>query len=386
VRAIHIDHGWEASARLGKAAQAIADQLGLSLELVPVSLAEGPSPEGVAREARLEALEAAAGVARIVTGHHADDSAETVVGNLLRGTGITGLSGIPAQRDRFRRPFLAFRRMELRRLAEALELPFVDDPANEDLQLRRNLIRHRVIPELDEFIDGDVVELLGRAASHLAATDSYLDGVTMQMTIREDEGALLVPVAPLLTEPQVLAARAVRDVLRRAHPPYPGTARDVAAVFAVASRQSLRADLSGGWIAEAEGPYVALYEPVEAAPPDPAELPVPGEVAFGRHVIAARRVADGRKLHLSTDRARIAISAGLQVRAAQPGDRIRLRGGSKSVADALGEAAVPRRRRSAWPVVESRARIAWIPGVRVATWAREQSANDIWVELERRSA
>jgi tRNA(Ile)-lysidine synthase len=386
VRAIHVDHGWEASPQLSKAAQAIADQLGLSLELIPVTVAAGSSPEGLAREARLAALEASAGSAWIVTGHHADDAAETVLGNLLRGSGVTGLTGIPVRRDRFRRPLLAFRRAELLRLAEALGLSFVDDPANDALELRRNLIRHQVIPELDRHIEGDLVELLGRTARHLDATDSYLATVTPDLAVREDQGALLLPVAPLLTGPTVLAARAVRDVLRRVHPPYPGTTREVETVFSVARRQSLRADLSGRWIAEAEGPYVAIYQPGEMTLPAVVELPVPGHVAFGSHVIVANPVGDAHKLHLSTDRVRVAVPAGLQIRTVQPGDRIDMTGGSKSAADALGEAAVPLRKRAAWPVVECRARIAWIPGVRVASWAREQSADDMWVELERRSA
>lgn len=386
VRAIHVDHGWEASPQLGKAARAIADQLGLSLELIPVRVAVGPSPEGLAREARLEALVASAETAWIVTGHHADDAAETVLANLLRGSGVTGLTGIPVRRDRFLRPLLPFRRAELRRLAEALGLPFIDDPANDDLELRRNLIRHQVIPELGRYIDGDLVELLGRTARHLEATDSYLAAVTPDFTVREDQRALLLPVAPLLTGPSVLAARVVRDMLRRAHPPYPGTTREVTTVLSVARRQRLRADLSGGWIAESEGPYVAIYQPDETAPPAATELPVPGEVVFGSHMIVARAVADGRKRHLSTDRVRVAVPAGLQVRTIRPGDRIDMARGSKPAADALGEGAVPRRKRAAWPVVECRARIAWIPGVRVASWAREQSADDMWVELERRSA
>ncbi len=386
VRGIHVDHGWEASPQLRKAAHAIADQLDLPLQVVQVTIPRGASPEGTARVARLDALAAAAGEARVATGHHADDSAETALLNLFRGAGLTGLAGIPEERGRFVRPLLGFRRAELRKLADALGLPFMDDPANYDVSLRRNLIRHRVLPKLTELLGNGLVGNLNRASAHLAAADDYLEQLTPSLVIREDEGAWLVPIAPLVTAPQVLAARLARAVLRKVNPPYPGTSREVAALLDVARRSAARADLSSGWVVEQEGAYVAIYRPIADAPPAPLQLPIPGSITFGRHMLSAKLVADGRRDHLSYDHAKLSIPGDLVVRAALPGDRIDISGGSKAVADALGEAAVPRRKRPAWPVVESRARIAWVPGVRVATWVRQHSAHDIWVELERRTA
>ena len=178
----------------------------------------------------------------------------------------------------------------------------------------------------------------------------------------------------------------VREVLRRVNPPYPGTSRQVSAVLEVAHRSAMRSDLASGWVAEQEGPFVAIHRPVGGASPAHSRLPVPGSVDFGLHSITARVVDDAHMAHLSHDRVRLAVSGDLEIRTPRPGDRIDIAGGTKSVADALGEAAVPRRKRSAWPVIVSRARIAWVPGVRVATWARQQSGDDIWVELERRSA
>ena len=386
VRAVHVDHGWEASARLAEAARAIADQLGISLEIVSITVDPGPSPEGTARIARLQALDGLAGGAWIVTGHHADDSAETMLLNLFRGAGLTGMAGIPEARDRFVRPLLHFRSAQLRQLAEAVGLPFIDDPANQDLGLRRNLVRHRVLPDLVGHLGSDVVENLNRAGAHLAAADGFLEEITPPLVIREDEGALLLPIAPLVTAPDELAARMVRAALRRINPPYPGTSRQVRAVLDVARRSVTRADLSAGWVAAEEGAYVAVYRQVPDVPA-PLPLPIPGSVTFGEHLITAQVVGHGRTGHLSHDRTRVAIPSDLVIRAPLPGDRIELEGGTKTVADALGEAAVPRRKRSAWPVVESRARIAWVPGVRVASWARRHSGDgDNWVELERRSA
>lgn len=387
VRAIHVDHGWSASVELRRAATAIAERLELPFEIVSVTPASGPSREGAAREARLAALAEAAKGERIITGHHADDAAETVIANLLRGAGITGLSGIAPARLPFVRPLLSFRRDQLRRLAEGLGLPFVDDPANDDLTFRRNLVRHQVLPELDSRIDGDLVEVLGRTASHLAAEDAYLEEIVPQPALVDDHGATLLAIAPLVTLPPVLARRAVRIALRQVHPPYPGTAREVGVVMSVLTGERIRGDLSGGLVAEREGPFVAIYvsEPVE--PPSLVDLVVPGAVVFGAHRIVASGAPDGRRTHLSHDQCRLSLhDPNLTVRTAWPGDRIDIGGGTKSVADALGEAAIPQRKRSAWPVVVSRGRIAWVAGVRRAHWARGEASATNWVELERRDA
>jgi tRNA(Ile)-lysidine synthetase-like protein len=386
VRAIHVDHGWASSADLRQAAVAIADHLDIPVEVVTVQPDDGASPEGAARDARLSALLEAARGDRVVTGHHADDAVETVIGNLLRGAGLTGLSGIAAERFPFVRPLVRFRRSELRRVAERLQLPFVDDPSNADITLRRNLIRHDILPTLGQHIEGDLAEIVGRSAAHLASSDAFLEDVTPTLTVKLDEDALLVAIAPLLTTPPVLAQRAVRKVLRAVHPPYPGTSREVEAVLAVAHGARPRSDLSDRLIVEREGPYVAFYRPRELVAPGATELPLPGGLAFGLHTITTSAVPTGVVSHMSYDRCRVSlVEPNLRVRIPERGDTIEIEGGSKTVSDALSEAAIPVRKRLAWPVVEHRGTIVWVAGVRVAAWARKQAPGGAWIELERRS-
>jgi tRNA(Ile)-lysidine synthase len=371
---------------LEEAARAVAAHLDLPLDVVAVTPAEGPSPEGRARLARLEALVAAAAGNLIVMGHHADDAAETVVGNLLRGAGATGLSGISPERHPFVRPLLDLRRVDIRELAVELGLPFVDDPTNSDTSIRRNLIRHEIIPELDRHVGGEFVEVVGRSARHLAEEDAFLDDAAPPGIVSTEGDVTRLAVAPLVTVPAVLAKRAIRNALRTVHPPYPGTTREVDAVLAVTLGTVARRDLADGYVVEREGPHVAVYRPVEPVVPDPLQLPVPGRVRFGVHVIRATPAETGRLELLSHDWCRLALPHGpITVRAVSAGDRIDIGTGSKKAGDALGEAGIPLRKRPAWPVVESRGRIAWIAGVRVATWARVESPLSEWVELERRA-
>ncbi|MDJ0953405.1 MAG: tRNA lysidine(34) synthetase TilS [Acidimicrobiia bacterium] len=387
VRAVHVNHGWDASPGLQVAAAAVADHLHIPFRSVYVVPETGPSPEGAAREARLAALLDAAAGETIVMGHHADDAAETVVANLLRGAGATGLSGITPERGPFVRPLLQMRRAELRAVADELALPYVDDPSNDDQTHRRNYIRHEIIPELDRHFDGDLVDVVVRSAQHLAAEDAYLDDVAADGVAAADGDATLLAIAPLITMPAVLAKRAVRKALRAVHPPYPGSSREVDAVLAVTMGRAPRRDLSEGFVAEREGPYVSIYRPARPQVGDPVELEVPGRVQFGEHLIRATPATSGEQARMSSDWCRLALPrGGLVVRAAAPGDRVDIGTGSKKVADALNEAAVPVRKRPAWPVVESRGRIAWVAGVRVASWARVETSLSTWVELERQAS
>ena len=126
---------------------------------------EGLSVEEAARKLRYAFLEETAareGCAAILTAHHADDNAETMLLNLLRGTGIRGLAGIPEVRGNILRPFLQITRAELAEYAAAHDIPHVEDETNQLDDAARNVLRHRVLPVLRE--------LNPRAAENMART------------------------------------------------------------------------------------------------------------------------------------------------------------------------------------------------------------------------
>jgi len=106
--------------------------------------------EDTARVARydfLERVRAEEGGGRLLTAHHADDQAETVLFRVLRGTGIEGLSGIPTSREPgIIRPLLGFWREELEAYAGAVGLSWRDDASNADLGYARNAIRGSLLP------------------------------------------------------------------------------------------------------------------------------------------------------------------------------------------------------------------------------------------------
>jgi tRNA(Ile)-lysidine synthase len=348
--ALTIDHGLPGSAALVAAARRIAARLGLPHQVVAVH--PRSSSEGDLRIVRLAALEAHAS-GWILTGHTADDQAETVLGNLLRGAGTGGLAGIPARYRRFVRPMLDVSRSDTRAVATELGLPFVDDPQNDDPAVRRNRLRHDTIPNLAATFNPRFREALLRTAHAAVADDEVLETRAAAIPIERDEEAVLLPAAALTGLPAAVAARVARRALRMISGEHAGDSAAVAGILAAAAGIG-SGTIPGGMTVRREGPWVAVTGTPPPVP-DPTPLLVPGEVPFGTWLIGA-----------GTGPVRVPLEGPALVRATRPGDRIDIRRGRKQVADVLREAGVPPRLRSRWPVVEDHGRIVWVVGVRVA--------------------
>ena len=228
--AVHVDHGLRPGSALEfHAVRAVADALGIVSRTVRVDLADGPNLEARARAARFAVLPP-----DVLTGHTADDQAETVLINLLRGAGLDGLAGM---RPGPSRPLLALRRHETHSLCAALGLPVVHDPSNDDPRFLRNRVRHEVLPLLQSIATRDPVPVLTRQAGLLRDEADLLD--ESATTIDPTDARALV-AAPL-----PLARRAVRRWLAEptGHPPDAAT---VARVLEVARGDALGCDVGGG--------------------------------------------------------------------------------------------------------------------------------------------
>lgn len=156
IECVHVDHGLDPeSARRAERAVELAAGLGIPCRIVRIRVKAGRGPEAAAREARYRALEALVGPGEVLlTAHHADDQAETILLRLIRGAGPEGLAGISPLR-RFGqgwlwRPLLDQSRAAIEDWIERYGLQCIRDPANDCLDFDRNQLRHRVLPELRE--------------------------------------------------------------------------------------------------------------------------------------------------------------------------------------------------------------------------------------------
>jgi tRNA(Ile)-lysidine synthase len=244
VTAVHVDHGLrDSSPDDALVAGRIAERFQVAFELVAIDLDDGPNLEARARAARREALGADA-----MTGHTADDQAETLLLALLRGSGAAGLGAIePGPRH----PILALRRSETVELCRRLGLDVAHDPTNDDPRFRRNRIRHELLPLLDDIAERDVSVLLHRTADLLRDDNRLLEDLAT--------GVDPTDVDQLLAAPGPLAARAIRRWLERDG--YPPDAAGVARVLAVATGASAACELTGGLRIERQGRRLVLFPP-----------------------------------------------------------------------------------------------------------------------------
>ena len=148
---------------------------------------EGCSIEEAARILRYAFLREAAGPRLIYTAHHADDNAETVLLNLIRGTGLKGLTGMDWQRDGLCRPLLAASREELESYAARWNVPHIEDETNADPEAAaRNLLRLQVMPLLKE-LNPRAVEHICGAARRLRGVDRSLEADAAARTAHVEE-------------------------------------------------------------------------------------------------------------------------------------------------------------------------------------------------------
>lgn len=182
LRAVHVDHGLSRhSAAWAAHCEAACAALDIPCQTLRVnaSASPGESPEAAARQARYRAIAALIEPGDgLLTAHHQDDQAETLLLQLLRGAGAHGLAAMPVHapfaKGFIARPLLGFARDELAARAAQHDLSWVDDPSNFDTGFERNYLRHEIMPRLKQRVPA-CAAILSRTAAHMAEAAALLD-------------------------------------------------------------------------------------------------------------------------------------------------------------------------------------------------------------------
>jgi len=211
--AVHVHHG------LSKNADEWSDhcvqtcaRLGIDLSVIDVFVKPelGEGIEAAARKIRLDALLAHSS-GRVCMAHHADDQAETVLHNLLRGSGLRGAGGIPVLRGRVLRPFLELPKESLLEYAAEHQLEWVEDESNKDRYFTRNYLRHEVVPILKARFP-KAVEQLSIAARRFADAQVLLDDLAL-LDLKKDQFLFPLETSLLRELTEIRARNLMRSLL-----------------------------------------------------------------------------------------------------------------------------------------------------------------------------
>ncbi|HEU4781385.1 MAG TPA: tRNA lysidine(34) synthetase TilS [Steroidobacteraceae bacterium] len=220
LRLAHVDHGLQAaSGEWSRHCARLARQWRIPIVLLEASIARGKeSPEAAAREARYALLAKASEPGEVlVTAQHRDDQAETLLLQLLRGAGVTGLAAMPAfapfARGFIARPLLDMPRTQIEAIARRAQLRWIEDPSNDDTRFSRNYLRHRLMPLIREHWPG-ADKALVRSAALMAEAAALLNERAAQDLARLADGDGL-SVRALRALPMARRRNALRAFIAR---------------------------------------------------------------------------------------------------------------------------------------------------------------------------
>ncbi len=266
----HCDHRWrDDSAANAEAVHQLAQSWNLPFYCQTAS--QISTSEAEARHWRYEALATIAqshSYTAVVTGHTASDRAETLLHNLMRGSGMDGLQALGWQRElvpgvSLVRPFLEVTRVETAAFCQHLHLCVWDDATNHDLKYARNRIRQELLPYLQTHFNPQVESALARTAELLQADVDYLE--TTATTLRQHAQHPTLPQVNrrlLQQAPLALQRRVMRQFLEQvlSHPA--NFAEIEKALLLITSPNRSRTDpFPGGEVAEVQGEWIWLCPP-----------------------------------------------------------------------------------------------------------------------------
>jgi tRNA(Ile)-lysidine synthase len=375
VSALHVHHGLSPNADAWvRACERVCANEGVPLTVERVRVDTG-APQGLEAAARIAryAAYAARPEALIALAHHLDDQAETVLFQLLRGTGIKGIAAMPELRPlvggkQIFRPLLRHSRAALKAYAEAQGLRWVDDESNADMKHDRNFLRLRVDPLLEERFPG-WQESLARFARHAAAAGELLDALAAL------DGAPARPGEPLALADELSPERRaniLRAWLSRNAVAMPSEARVAEMARQLwEARDDARVRIDHGGVALVRHRGAAQIERGLPPPPGAASAGQAWQVPWRQE----REVDLGPErgaVHFETatgEGIRAALASGdWCFRARSGGETIRLGEDrpTRTLKNLLQERDVPMWQRDNLPLLFHGDRLVWVPGVGIA--------------------
>ncbi|WP_256865628.1 tRNA lysidine(34) synthetase TilS [Paenibacillus sp. 32352] len=411
----HVNHQFrvEESAREAEFVKDFSDRLGLPCEVAVINVPQyiqdtGMNAQAAARELRYRFLQETAarlGAGKIALAHHADDQAETMLMRLLRGTGPSGLAGIPIRRTERNvelvRPLLRIYKSELLDYCHHHQLTYFMDSSNLSTKYLRNEIRLELLPMLQQRYNDQLPQALNRLSVTMAAEDDFLD--QQASAIFEQNVAVESDFAQWSRNwyagvHVALQRRLIKLILN--YLSFEADSLDftkleqMRELIVKEEPSNQRIDIGHNLTLTREYDRIQLHTYV--VPPKPylyTLQPRQGSLTVsetGAVIECALLEEAGKYERNSGDRASEWFDADLlafplTVRSRADGDRMNLFGlnGSKKVKDIFIDAKIPPSLRARIPVIEdAEHRIIWLPGIRRSSWAPVTGNTKAWLHLK----
>ncbi|MBS4026869.1 MAG: tRNA lysidine(34) synthetase TilS [Clostridia bacterium] len=403
----HLNHGFRGQEAREDAlfVEAISQKYGLPGVCEEISVPEyinrtKQSPQEAARTIRynfLERVRESYDGTAIAVGQNANDQAETVLINLLRGGATSGLKGIPVRRGNIIRPLLEVSRAEIEAYAAKHRLAYRFDPSNAKPVYLRNRVRLELLPVLIENYNPAIIAGLGKTAAILAEEDKFLDQLAQAALVdciaNRDTGKMVVNLDKLDQEDLAIRRRVVRLICREIK--NDGSGGDIGfdhverVLAMLRGNTGNKAELPGGLIFQKEYEQlivnlkrkITFKKEGESEDYAPVPLVIPGETIIPwSNIVFKAKLEDPTSQHyreqpgcshweIRLDLTKLKGRT-LFLRKRKPGDRFQpvgMKGETKKLKDFFIDAKIPREKRDKIPLlVTGEDEIIWVVGLRAA--------------------
>ena len=363
-----------------------------SEDVPALAASRGLSLEAAARKVRYAFLKEVSDevkAEKIATGHNANDQAETLLLNLLRGAGMAGLSGIrPAMNGKIIRPLIESSRREIEEYVGEKHLDFRLDSSNLDERMERNKVRRVLLPLIEKEFNPGIIDALSRSASIFSTMNMYLiERVeeALDLCSKSEDGRITIDLEAFDELPRAVKLFSLYTVVRSLEGDDQVVSFDILNAvlnLAARSKSGSRVEIGSGIVAMKEFGKLVIGRDVALANRYDVRLEVPGTTRVGaadcifETEILSERPGTG-EIYRSGDTAYFdfgGIELPLIARSWREGDKFVPFGlsGTKKVHDVFIDEKVAASRRTMIPIICDGEGIIWVAGVRRAEKARIQ--------------
>ena len=386
LRVVHVHHGLrgQEADRDAEFAKAFCDTLSVPCHIIKADVKKfardsGMSEEEAGRRLRYEILEQEASAwerdaqegdsspVRIATAHHSRDQAETILHNLLRGSGLKGLSGMPWVRGRIIRPLLAAGREEILAWLRGKGFAWVEDSSNASACYTRNRIRHTILPAAEREVNPRAVENLLRLGMLAGLADSYLEKKGKEWAEacgrRREDGSFFLEDRAFAEQEKIIWLYGLLGILKETA----GGGRDIGFVH-VEQALELREKQAGRRVSLPQGMWAKReYEGLSLGRGTPKEKKEQGLPAVEIDIFSYKKGKEIPKNMYTKWFDCDKIKDTPEVRTRREGDYLLLEDGSrKSIRRFMIDAKIPRDERDQVPLLADGPHVMWVIGYRIS--------------------